>query len=330
MEAFPLSHAAVGIDVAKRTLQVALLQNNKVKQKSCPNSADGFKQLLDWLDRHAVEAVHVCLEATGRYHDGVALALHEAGHRVSVLNPLVIRRYSQCRLARTKTDPTDAALLAEFCDRQKPDLWQPPAAEYRDLQELVRHAQSLEESLLAAKNQIQAGIRCEQVKTSLTRLIQDLERHIEDAWGEVHRLIASKPNLKSQAELLASIPAIGQKTAAVILAEVQDISRFRDVRQLVAYAGLCPKERQSGTSVRGRPQLCKTGNARIRKALYMPALVAKRWNPLLKATAERLAANGKTKMAIIGALMRKLLHLAYGVLKNNRPFDPTTAPCQAR
>ncbi|MFN3429804.1 MAG: IS110 family transposase, partial [Candidatus Sericytochromatia bacterium] len=175
-----------------------------------------------------------------------------------------------------------------------------------------------------------AGLRCEQVLSSLNRLIEDLSQHIRAVWKQIDRLVASKPKLRWQSELLVSIPGIGKKTAAVILAEVQDISRFKDVRQLVAYAGLCPKERQSGTSVRGKTQLSKTGNARLRRALYMPALVAKRWNPLLNATAERLAAAGKTKMAVIGALMRKLLHLAYGVLKNNRPFEIGVTPCQAR
>ena len=325
-----MSFPAVGIDVAKQTLQVALLVDGKLKQKSCPNTSEGFKQLLDWLTKHAGATVHVCLEATGRYHESVATALHEAGHRVSVLNPLVIQRYAQCRLKRTKTDPTDASLLAEFCFKEQPAPWQPPAAEFRELQELVRHVQSLEETLQAAKNQLEAGVRSGQVQESLNSLIAELARRIQAVWKQVKRLVAAKPKLKWQSELLVSIPGIGDKTAAVILAEVQDISRFKDVRQLVAYAGLCPKERLSGSSVRGKPQLSKTGNARLRKALFMPALVAKRWNPLLKATAERLTANGKTKMAVIGALMRKLLHLAYGVLRNNRPFDSNFAPGQAR
>lgn len=323
-------YPTVGIDVAKHTLQAALLLNGKLKQKSCPNTPVGFKQLLNWLERHAGSTVHACLEATGRYHEGVASALHEAGHTVSVLNPVIIKSYAQCRLARTKTDPSDAALLAEFCFKERPAPWQPPAPEFRDLQELVRHAQALEESLQAAQNQLGAGLRCEQVLSSLNRLIEDLSQHIRAVWKQIDRLVASKPKLRWHSELLVSIPGIGKKTAAVILAEVQDISRFKDVRQLVAYAGLCPKERQSGTSVRGKTQLSKTGNARLRRALYMPALVAKRWNPLLNATAERLAAAGKTKMAVIGALMRKLLHLAYGVLKNNRPFEIGFTPCQAR
>lgn len=325
-----MSHYALGIDVAKRTFQAALLVDGKLKQKSCSNTVEGFGQLLDWLRRHGATTVHACMEATGRYHDLLAAALVEAGHVVSVLNPLVIQRYAQCRLTRTKTDPTDAALLAEFCHKEQPAPWQPPAPEFRELQELVRHAQALEENKQAALNQVGAGLRCELVVASLTQLIQALDDQLKSIWQAVKRLVRSKTRLKWQAELLVSIPGIGEKTAAVILAEVQDISRFDDVRQLVAYAGLCPRERQSGTSVRGKPQLSKSGNARLRKALYMPALVAKRWNPLLKATAERLAARGKTKMAVLGALMRKLLHLAFGVLKNDTPFDPNFAACQPR
>jgi transposase len=325
-----LSHFALGIDVAKRTLQVALLLNGKLKQKSCANNPEGFKDLLTWLTRQVEGPVHACVEATGRYHEAVAEALVEAGHTVSVLNPVIIQRYAQCRMARTKTDPTDAALLAEFCLKEKPVAWQAPSPAVRELQELVRHAHALDESLQATKNQLDAGLRSEQVAASIRELAQSLESRLEATWQLVKDFIASTPTLKRQAKLLVSIPGIGLKTAAVILAEVQDISRFDDVRQLVAYAGLCPQERQSGTSVRGKAHLSKKGNARLRKALYMPALTAKRWNPLLKATAERLTERGKSKMEVVGAVMRKLLHLAYGVLKNDKPFDPNFATCGSR
>jgi transposase len=325
-----LSPQPLGIDIAKRTLQAALLVNGKLKQKSCANTPEGFKELLIWLERQGDGPVHACLEATGRYHEAVAEALIAAGHTVSVLNPVIIQRYAQCRMARTKTDPTDAALLAEFCLKERPLPWQAPSPEVRELQELVRHAHALDESLQATKNQLDAGVRSERVATSLRELAQALEARIDATWQQVKAFVASTPVLKRQAKLLVSIPGIGEKTAAVILAEVQDISRFDDVRQLVAYAGLCPQERLSGTSVRGKAQLSKKGNARLRKALYMPALVAQRWNPLLKVTAERLAARGKCKMAVVGALMRKLLHLAYGVLKNNKPFDPEFAACHSR
>ena len=321
---------AVGIDVAKRTLQIALLIDGKFKQKSCPNTPEGFVQLLSWLDKHAGCSVHVVLEATGRYQDAVACALVAAGHTVSVLNPLVVQRYAQCRLTRTKTDPTDAALLAEFCHKERPEAWQPPAAELRELQELVRHVQSLEESRQAVSNQLGSGVVSTYVTNSLNERMASLTGQNESGWRHIQHWSNEHPGLKFQRKLLVSIPGIAEKTAAVILAEVQDMTRFGDVRQLVAYAGLCPKERLSGSSLRGKPQLSKVGNARLRKALFMPALVAMRWNPLLRAHAERLAQRGKHKMAILGALMRKLLHLAFGVLKNGKPFDPNFATCQPR
>ena len=321
---------SVGIDVAKRTLQVALLVDGKLKQKSCPNTSDGFVALLSWLDKHAGSSVHVALEATGRFHEAVACTLAAAGHTVSVLNPLVVQRYAQCRLTRTKTDPTDAALLAEFCHKERPAAWQAPAPELRELQELVRHVQALEERRQAVSNQLGSGVLSAFVTTSLEELIGTLTGQIEAGWRHIQMFIDQHPQLKRQRKLLVSIPGIAQKTAAVLLAEIQDVSRFEDVRQLVAFAGLCPKEKLSGSSVRGKPQLSKVGNARLRKALFMPALVAKRWNPLLRAHADRLAHRGKTQMAILGALMRKLLHLAYGVLKNGMPVDPHFAACQAR
>lgn len=130
------------------------------------------------------------------------------------------------------------------------------------------------------------------------------------------------PHLKQQRELLTSIPGIGEQTAAVLLAEVGRIEDYKNARQLAAYAGLTPCERSSGTSVHGKTRLSCTGNVRLRKALYMPAVVAMRCNPLPKAMSERLLGRGKVKMQVIGALMRKLVHLAFGILKSQKPFDP--------
>ncbi|MEG4938852.1 transposase [Microcoleus sp. F4-D5] len=130
------------------------------------------------------------------------------------------------------------------------------------------------------------------------------------------------PHLKQQRDLLSSIPGTGEQTASVLLAEIREISDYENARQLAAYAGLTPCERSSGTSVKGKTRLSCTGNVRRKKALYMPAVVAMRHNPLLKAMSERLLRRGKVKMQVIGALMQKLVHLAFGILKSQKPFDP--------
>ena len=137
--------------------------------------------------------------------------------------------------------------------------------------------------------------------------------------------IGNHPDLKQQHELLDSIPGIGEMTAALLLAEVVDVTQYRSARQVAAYAGLVPRERRSGSSVRGRTRLSKIGNSRLRKALYFPAITALRCSPFFKEWAVGLRERGKCKMSVIGAAMRKLIHLAYGVLKTGKPFDPQWA-----
>lgn len=315
----------LGIDVSKATLDAALLPEPdalKARHKVFPNTPAGHALLLVWLRDQSAEHLHACLEATGTYAEPVALALCEAGHKVSLVNPALVRAFGQSLLKRTKTDKTDAILIARFCARQRPGAWSPPAPELRQLQALVRRVEALEEMKQMEMNRLDSGVSCEMVRASLQDHILYLEQHIETARREIQQHIGAHPELAQQAQLLQSIPGIGQVTAAVLLAEVGDITHFSSARQVAAFAGLVPRVRESGTSVRSKPRLSKVGSARLRKCLYFPAMTALRWNPLIKALGLRLSAQGKSKMLILGAAMRKLLHLAYGVLKSKRPFDP--------
>jgi len=171
------------------------------------------------------------------------------------------------------------------------------------------------------ENRLGSGVSCEMVRASLLDHIAYLQTQIEAARHQVETHIESHPLLEQQTRLLQSIPGIGAVTAAVILAEIGDFSHFGSARQVAAFAGLVPRIRESGSSVRGQPRLSKVGSPRLRKCLYFPAMTALRWNPLIRALGLRLSAQGKPKMLILGAAMRKLLHLAYGVLKSGKPFD---------
>ncbi len=316
----------LGIDVSKATLDAALLvepEAAKARHKVFSNTPEGHGQLLGWL-RTQGAAVHVTLEATGTYAESVAVALHEAGHRVSLVNPALVRAFGQSQLKRTKTDKADAQLIARFCALHKPALWHPPAPEVRELQALVRRVEALEEMKQMEENRLEGascGVGCEVVRASLLDHIAYLQSHIDTARRQIQEHIQSHPALQEQSRLLCSIPGIGEVTAAVILAEVGEFSHFGSARQVAAFAGLVPRLRESGSSVRGKPRLSKVGSPRLRKCLYFPAMTALRWNPLIKALGLRLSAQGKPKMLIIGAAMRKLLHLAYGVLKSGQPFD---------
>ena len=210
----------------------------------------------------------------------------------------------------------------------QPPLWKPPDPLIQELQALVRRLETLarrletlEEMRVMEENRLESGISCAQVRASLEEHIAYLQAQIEKTRQQIKDHIDQNPTLKEQRDLLTSIPGIGEATAALLLAEV-DAAQFQSARQVAAFAGLVPKIRQSGTSVRGRPRLSKAGSTRLRKGLYFPALTALRFNPLIRALGERLKAKGKSKMLIVGAAMRKILHLAYGVLKSGKPFDP--------
>jgi transposase len=316
----------LGIDIAKLKFDACLLcADGKPRHKVFPNTADGFAQLAGWLTKLGTPRTNVCLEATGAYGEALALFLHAAGHTVSVVNPAAVRAFARSRLSRTKTDKVDAELIARFCLAQEPPAWSPPAPEVRELQALARRLESLVEMRVAEENRLSAGVTVEAVRQSVAEHIAYLSEQIKRTEGLIRDHIDRHPTLKRQSALLDSIPGIGEATAALLLAEITDIKQYRSARQVAAYAGLVPREWRSGSSVRGRVRLSKIGNARLRRALYFPAVTALRCSAFFQAWAEGLRQRGKCKMAVIGAAMRKLIHLAYGVLKTGRPFDPEWA-----
>lgn len=313
-----MSKTTLGIDVAKITLDVALMTPDKTLSKRFENSDRGFQALQAWLGSFSLSSLHVCLEATGSYGDGVALFLHQQGYLVSLVNPLRIKGYAAAKLQRNKTDKADARLMAEFCATQNPQPWTPPAPEVRHLQALTRRIETLTEMQQMEKNRRDAAPA--ETHESLNRIITALAEEIVRLQQEINQHLDQNPRLKERRDLLLTVPGIGEKTAQVLLGEV-DFARYEDARQVAAAAGVTPRKQESGTSLK-RTNLSKLGNGRVRKALYFPAVVALRHNPIIKEFASRLRKNGKTKMQIVCAAMRKLLHQAFGVLKNNCAFNP--------
>jgi len=319
-----MSSSVLGIDIAKQKIEVALLVSDKVKNKSFKNSVEGFESLALWLRKLGIERVHACLEATGNYGEDLAIFLHEAGHTVSIVNPARIKGFAQSELVRTKTDKIDAGIIARFCLAMKPEPWVPPSPEIRALRALVRRADSLIEMMTQEKNRL--GTAHESVIPLIKEHIGYLEKENERVKGQIADLIGRNPDLKRKRNLLASIPGIGKSTIAAFLAELDNLEKFKHVRELVAFIGLAPKETLSGSSIKGKPRLCKTGHARLRKALYMPALVSIRYNPLMIAFYRRLKEKGKNGKVIVCAIMRKLVHIIFGVLKSGKKYDPNYKP----
>lgn len=309
----------VGIDISKDKLDTALLRQGKYKTRTFKNNDRGFEELIVWINKYTSQAVHVCLEATGSYGEDVSTYLFDKGIVVSVVNPARIKGFAQGELSRTKTDKTDSQLIARFCLAMNPTPWAPPPLEIRALKVLVRRLESLVKMRQEEENRL--GVCSEIVKASIEKVIQILEMQIEEIRDKIKNQIDTYPGLKGRKELLETIPGVGAVTIAHILSMECTPERFEAAKDLVAFVGLNPRHRQSGSSIHGRSRISKTGDSTLRKSLYMPAVVAKQHNPILKAFYERLLAAGKPKMLAICAVMRKLLHIIYGVLKTGKAFD---------
>lgn len=310
----------LGIDISKDSFHVELSVNDKLRHRRFSNRKAGFAELAAWLAKHKIARVQACLEATGPYSEALALYLHEQGHTVSVVNPLRIKAFGQSELIRNKDDRPDAGLIRRFCEKQRPAAWTPPSASLRELQSLTRHLENLLETRQQQVNRLE-GTNAKSVVKSLRKLVAHLEAEIQGTEQQIAEHIDRHPDLKQQAQLLTSIPGIGPRTAAKLLAEIEGLKKFESARHVAAYAGLTPMNNRSGT-LRVKTRLSKMGNARVRKALFLPAIVARQHNPIVRAFCQRLAKRGKTKMQIVGAAMRKLIHIAYGVLKSDKMFDP--------
>lgn len=321
----------IGIDVSKAKLDCVVLldaDGRKARSKSVPNTPSGFTALIQFACRQAAcapGALHAVLEATSVYHEACATFLSEAGVTVSVVNPARAREFAKSVGLLTKTDTADARVLARFGLLVKPPAWAPAPPEYRALQALLTRLQAIDEQIAREQNRLEKATVSpvpEAVHASLTASLAFLTAERERLTRGIDDHIDRHPRLKADAALLKTIPAVGERTARLALAVLYDGTRFRQARAAAAYLGLNPVEYRSGTSVERRPRLSKRGDGRWRAKLYMAAVVAIRHNPDVRALYERLRARGKSKMSALGAAMRKLVHIMFGVLKHQTPYRP--------
>lgn len=322
----------LGMDVAKAKLDCCLLldaSTDKRKTKAVPNTKAGIGDLLTWVAKHAAapEMLHVIMEATGVYHEQAALALADSGVTVSIVNPAQVKDFGRGLAVRTKTDGVDSLVLARYGALLKPVAWTPPVPEARMLQALLSRREAIAQDLQRERNRQEkadATDTPDRIRTSLADSIEFLEKQLGQLQRDIDDHIKGHPGLKDDLALLLSIPAVGPQVGGNMLA-VMHLHAFESAEQVAAYLGLVPVERQSGSSVLGRARLSKAGPAHIRAVLYMAAVVATRCNPHVKAVYDRLLARGKSKMSALGAAMRKLVHLCFGVLKNRKPYAPNYA-----
>jgi transposase len=316
----------VGIDVAKSKLDVGLLDTRgKVKSHVFANDAKGHSALTAWLvERSGSPAanVHVCMEATGPYGEACAIALVDAGYVVSVVNPARPKGFAQSELVRNKTDRADAALLARFAQAMKPEAWIAPPREVRELRALVDRLQSLKEMHQQETNRLEAAMNQSGMRDSIESHLKWLQASMKELERKIDEHIDGHPNLLNDAQLIISIPGLGRTTAAKILAYMGNVRRFKNGKALAAFIGVTPQLKLSGSSVQGRSSISRSGHAGMRQSLYMPAMVARKHNPLVSAFGVRLKAAGLAPKAVITACMHKLVLMIYGIVKSGIPFDP--------
>lgn len=321
-----MADAILGIDIAKAKFDVALLRGERCRYHAFANNPHGFAELLQWLAGQQVQTVQACLEATSTYGQALATFLHTRGHSVSVVNPLQIKAFAQSELRRTKTDKVDAGLIARFCRALSPRPWAPPEAGLSELQALARRLEALKAMQTQETNRLGVPGLPPAVQGSIRAVLAALAAQIAAIERQVDEHLDQHPDLKEQCDLLDSIPGVGHTSAILLRTELGNPADYASGGQVAAQAGLVPAQRLSGSSVRGRAYLSKRGNARLRKGLYWPAITAMRKIPRFREFAQRQRSQGKKVLVIIAALMRKLVELAYAILKKGQPFDPHYAP----
>lgn len=316
-----------GLDVSAREISVARLlrKEGTLTVTSFANTASGHKALLAYLLQGS-EPVRVCLEASGNYSLDLALTLH--AHRqveVSLVNPRRARRFAESLGERSKTDPVDARVLCEYAARMPWVVWRPPAARGLRLRAITRAIESLGVMHTQEKNREHA-LQASQVFPSL--VIREMQRHqrylenrMQQLRREARRLIATDPELDRRFHLMLTVPGIAETSALQILGELVVLPDSLDARQWVAFSGLDPSQFTSGTSVEKRPRISRGGSRHLRRALYMPALVALRREPHLRCFYQRLVTRGKARLQALVAVMRKLLHALFAMFRSNQTYD---------
>jgi transposase len=319
----------LGIDISKATFHYCLqLQRDRSVSKIAAGSWSNHPTDITRFTAHLQTLIgqaplHAGMEATGRYGHNLFLALHEAGARVSVINPAQVKFFARSLNRRGKNDPMDASLLALYVREREPRAILPLDDATATLKEMVGEIDSLVAESVRISNRItEVAKTCKDVADSLRRRKNLVATEITKLEKAILELIKSQPHMAQQHRLLCSIKGIAARTAARVLAHLGG-KVFSSARQLAAYAGVTPRENTSGTSLNGKTRMSKQGNARLRCALYIPALVFWKHCPQVKLWADAIAVRTNSKKAALGAVMRKLTHVIFGVLKHNTPFDPS-------
>lgn len=309
----------VGIDISKLSFDVAVEVNDVHKHYKLANDEIGFRKLVNLID----PSHHVVMEASGPYYLKLAVYLYEKGISVSVVNPLVIRRFCQMRLMRAKTDKKDAVMIAHYGKSEKPPVWTPEASYVMELRQLKTAADLLDKSRTSFVRQQEAfnqlPVQCKDVKVAVQKTIRSIEKQIVLLEEKMEQIIILYHG--SMYERLQTIPGLGPKTALMLIVLTGGFTKFSNAGQLCSYVGTSPRIFESGTSVKGRSRIAKMGMSKIRAMLYMCSWSAKKYNVGCKQLYDRLVENGKAKRLALIAVVNKLLKQAFAIATKEAIFE---------
>lgn len=322
-----------GIDVAQKELVICLgkmyedLNIELYASKTFANTIKGFKAFVAWVNKLTDGSLPVryVMEATGVYHESLAYFLDDQRLEVSVVLPNKISNFSRTLEVKTVTDKTASEAIARFGIERKLDQWHRPPKEFKTLRQLTRERDQLVQTRTIIKNQLHAELsEAEPNESSITRIKRQIlffNKQEKEIKKELTELIKKDEKINAQINLICTIPGVGLLTATTVLAETSGFDLIRNKRQLTSYAGLDIREKQSGTSVKGKSRISKKGNKHLRKAMHLPALAAIRRDDRFKAVFARLVSRHGIKMKAVVAVQRKLLEMIYTICKTQIPYD---------
>lgn len=310
----------IGIDISKLTFDVAILnEKEKYNHHKFSNDGDGFTKMMQLLNQESDVCV---MEASGPYYLKLATYLFDNKISVCVVNPLVIRRFSQMRMSRTKTDKKDAKIIADYGRAETPDLWEPEADHILELKQMQAYVEQLNKSRTGFLRQHEAfkqnPVNAVAMNESLQNVIDNLETEL--AIIEIKMIEIVSQHHQKLFDQLNSIPGIGKKTAMQLIVISGGFTKFENAKQLCSYIGLSPRIFESGTSIKGKSRICKMGMSRIRAMLYVCSWTAKKSNKACKELYDRLVEKGKPKKLALIAVVNKLLKQAFAIATKNEYY----------
>lgn len=307
-----------GIDCSKDYFDIAVLKEGKVAFKGrFANNNEGFMDMLSHI-----QGSHVAMEATGPYYFQLAKFVYDSGIRISVVNPLVIRRFAQMRMSRAKTDKKDAMVIAEFVEMTSPKLWTPPTKAIQSIRNLETYLEGLKQRRHMLFNQLHAfessGTVGKLLYDEIKEEVGSYDKRIREKERQIEELI--KLHYAEMASNIRSVPGIGPRSVSMLIITTGGFRMFENYKQVISYFGLAPRIYESGTSVKGRGHICKMGMGQVRKVLYMAGISAIKCNKACKDLYERLRAKGKPYRVALIAAVNKLIKQVFAIAKSGKPY----------